>query len=181
MSEVSFFSEADMYTTKEGKKIVSSEFPAWYNRSMVDDIKDDISMTEYAIKSGRLTEDKLMDARNKLTKLKEKVNVIENSIPKLSDKQKDMLSKVRGQIGEEIANSMFSRSDMTKGIADVHEEARRMSEPKIQLSPEMVDVAKMCNVNHLDGKVSRTGAEKMWKIVSRYLGEQSNTESLRRD
>ena len=81
-----------------------------------------------------------------------------------------------------IRDSMFSRKDMEKGLADAHEEARRMSQPCIELKDDLITFAKNCDVVvNNTGKVSRKGAEKMWKIASRLLGELSNTESLRKD
>lgn len=82
---------------------------------------------------------------------------------------------------KKIYNDAQARREMKKGLADSHEEARRMTTPNIKLSPELIEVAEACNVKHTDGKISRTEAEKIWKITSRYLDEPSNTEYLRKD
>jgi hypothetical protein len=181
MSEISFFSESDMVVTKEGKKIISSEYPIWYNRQMLDEISEDVRMAEFDIKSGRIRDEKLSQAKDRLNNLKEKMAEIEASIPKLESKDVDRMSRVRKELAKEIASKMFSRSDMKKGLADSHEEARRMSNPSISLSPDAHEFAKACNVNVVGGKVSRMGAEKIWKITGRFLDETSNTEYLRKD
>ena len=181
MSET-FFSEADMYVGKDGKKKIASEYPVWYNRQLLDELKEDITMAEFDIKSGRVKESQLVATRERLSKLKEKMDEIEASVPKLDAKGIDRVSKVRKELGKEIASKMYSRSDMKKGLADSHDEARRMTEPSITLSPEAIEMAMACNVPiSSDGRVSRAEAEKVWKISSRFLGEPSNSEYLRKD
>ena len=182
MSEnVSFFSESDMCITKDGKKRISSEFPIWYNRQMVDELSEDVRMAEFEIRSGRIQETQLAKAKERLGKLQAKLDEIQNNRPNLDSVTKDSFAKARKELGKEISARMFTRSDMKKGLADSHEEARRMTLPTIKLNAELNALAKACNVEPVDGKISRTQAEKMWKITSRYLDEQSNSESLRRD
>ena len=176
------FAESDMTRMKDGSKIIASEYPAWYNRQLLDELNEDIIMLEWSISQGKIKEDKVFEARQKLDKLRKRMVDIEESVPDLDDKGRDSFAKVRKELGKEISAKMFSRSDMKKGLADSHEEARRMTEPSISLSPEAFKLAHACNVRvSPEGKVSRTGAEKIWKITSRYLDEQSNAESLRRD
>jgi len=181
MSELSFFSESDMIVTKDGKKQISSEYPIWYNRQMLDELSEDIRMAEFDIKSGRVKDSQLGQAKEKLSKMRDRMTEIESSMPKLDAKEIDKMAKVRKELGKGIASKMYSRSDMKKGLADSHDEARRMSNPSIDLPPEAIEIARMCNVHTKDGKISRTEAEKIWKITGRYLDEGSNTESLRRD
>jgi hypothetical protein len=176
-----FFSESDMVVTKDGQKKISSEMPMWYNRQMVEELKEDIQMCEYDLKSGRVAESQLPKVKGRLANLQRKMEEVEQSMPKLDDKTKDTLFKARKDLGKEISNMLFSRSDMKKGLADAHDEVRRMETPSIKISPDYADIARACNVTPVDGKVSRTQAEKIWKITGRYLGEGSNTESLRRD
>lgn len=178
---INFFSESDMVVGKDGKKRISSEYPIWYNRQMIDELKEDISMAEFEIKSGRIKDTQLTMARDRLKKLQERMDEVEKSQPKLEGKELDKIAKARKDLGKEIASKMYSRSDMKKGLADAHEEVRRMTDFSIPVTPDMVDVAKACNVTPVDGRVNRTQAEKMWKITGRYLDESSNTESLRRD
>ena len=182
MSEdLTFFSESDMTTGKDGKKKVASEYPAWYNRHLVDELSEDINVTEIALREGRVQDSQLHTTKEKLSRLKSKLEDIESSVPKFDAKGIDRLAKVRKELGKDIASMMYSRSDMQKGLADSHDEARRMTAQSISLSPEAHEIAKACNVTPKDGRVSRTEAEKIWKIAGRFLGEGSNTESLRRD
>jgi len=175
-----FFSEADM-TTKEGIKKVSSEYPAWYYTTMVEDLKDDVRREEFQLESGVIPADRIPQIRDKVKRLKSKLEEIENSVPKLNEVEEAKLLKVRKDLGKEITNLMFTRSQMQKGLADSHTEARRMTEPCITVTPEVAEVAKSCNITINKGKLSRNQAEKIWKITGRYFNDISNSESLRKD
>ena len=119
--------------------------------------------------------------RNRLKLEKEKMGKIEESSPRFTDQEMAMLKKVRKEVGAKISDAMFKRSEMEKGLADAHEEARRMVSPCVDLSDEELAFAKACDVAIDPNKrVSRKSAEKMWKIASRILEETSNTESLRK-
>lgn len=180
MSEFTFFSELDM-VSKDGTKQISSEMPAWYNRQMVEELKEDIQMCEFDLKSGRVSESQLPVVRKRLESLNTKMEAIEKSQPKVDDATKDKLNKVRKELGKEISALLFSRSDMRKGLADARTEAMRVETPMIEVSKDCFEIAKACNVTPVNGKISRTQAEKIWKISGRFLGESSNAESLRRD
>jgi len=178
---ISFFSESDMVVTKDGQKRIASEMPIWYSRQMIDELSEDIRMAEFEIKSGRVKDTKLGEARERLNKLQKKMDEVSESMPKLDSATKDMLAKARKDLGKEIAAKMFTRSDMKKGLADAHEEVRRSEMPSIKLSPAMQEIARASNVTPVNGMVSRDQASKMWKLTSRILDENSNTEVLRRD
>jgi hypothetical protein len=109
------------------------------------------------------------------------MEAIEKSQPKVDEATKDKLNKVRKELGKEISTLLFSRSDMRKGLADARTEAMRVETPMIEVSKDCFEIAKACNVTPVNGKISRTQAEKIWKISGRFLGESSNAESLRRD
>lgn len=178
---ISFFSESDMAVNKEGKKRISSEYPIWYSRQMVDELKEDIAMAEFELRSGRIKDTQIAQAKDRLNKLQTRMSEVEKSQPKLEAKELDKVSKVRKHLSKEISNKMYSRSDMKKGLADAHEEVRRMTDFSIPVTGEISELASACNVIPVDGKINRTQAEKIWKIAGRYLDESSNTESLRRD
>jgi hypothetical protein len=46
MEGISFFSESDMTRKADGTKIIASEYPAWYNDQIFDEIKEDKSVEE---------------------------------------------------------------------------------------------------------------------------------------
>jgi len=180
MSEAQFFSEVDM-TTKDGIKQVASEYPAWYYTTMMDDLKEDIRREDFALESGVVPAERRPQMVDKIKRLKKKLEDIEKSVPKLSEADESKLLKVRKELGKEISSLMFTRSQMQKGLADSHTEARRMVDPCISIENEAAEVARKCNITPRNGKISRTEAEKIWKITGRYFGEISNSESLRKD
>ena len=106
---------------------------------------------------------------------------IKASVPKLNGKEKDELGRLYEDMQQKISDSMYSRTDMKKGLVDVHEEARRMSEPIIP-----VDVKhRKFMVNHgiipKKGKITRNEASRAYKMSGRVLDANTNTEALRRD
>jgi hypothetical protein len=176
VESVEFFGKVDR--NKDGK--IASEVPSWYLRQHQDELKNDIARTENALAREEIppTEKPLIKAN--LEKMKAKLDSVEASKPKIKGNE-DVLMGIRKELGEEISNSMFTRSDMMKGVADAHEEARRMADPCIKLSGKALLLAEKAGAKiSKGGMVSRTDAEKTWKLLSRALGENSNTETLRR-
>jgi len=179
-SDIKVFSEIDYTEVKGGSKL-GSEYPAWYHDAMVDEIREGIRTDELVLERGSVPHDRRHDVKERIRKNKEKLEKIQESSPDLDDKQKDYVNKVRVELGKEISRMMFTRSQMQKGLADSHMEARRMKDPSIPVSGAIHDMAQACNVPITNGKISRSGAEKVWKICSKKLGEISNTELLRKD
>ena len=180
--EAVFFSESDMYIDKAtGKKMISSEYPSWYNRQAIEELEEDMRRDEYALKMGYIKEAQMPVVRDRLKSFKKKLDEIESSFPILSDKKKDEVKLASDYLGNQIRDRMFTRSQMMKGIADSHEEAKRMITPSITVTPEIDELAKACNVTVRDGKISRDEASKIWKITRRALEESSDCEELRRD
>ena len=102
---------------------------------------------------------------------------ISSSRPKLKGKDKDDIAKGYKELGGQIAESMFTLSDMKRGTASAHEEARRMVKPIISVDPKL---AASCGVNTKDGMVSRNDASKIYKIMGKLIGDNTNIEVLRK-
>lgn len=160
---------------------IKSTYPAWYFDHLMDDLRNDISRIETNLKFDRIPRDQVFDTQSNLSKKKEKLKSLENSMPNLKGKQKDQFAKIREELGEKISGSMFTRDEMRKGLADAREEMKRATEPCIEVRGDSVNFARACNVKIIKGKVSRDGAAKMWKIASKALEEPTNVERLRRD
>jgi DNA repair exonuclease SbcCD ATPase subunit len=175
--DFSFFGEVDR--NKEG--LVGSEYPSWAMNQQLDDLREGIEQAERQLEDDLVPPEKIIDVRHRLKKEKERYEDIMGSKPKMGGKQIDELAKVRQEIGAVITDSMFTRTQMMTGTADAHEEASRMADPRISLNESQMRLAKSCGINPVEGKINRTQAERMWKISSRYLGEPSNTEVLRRN
>jgi len=174
---VEFFGDTDK--NKSGN--ISSEAPAWYFKQHKENLENEISSTKNRLDRGEVPEAQKPETMAELARMRRKLDAINESQPKLNDSQKDIIAKTRSVLGDKIKDAMFTRTEMKMGLADAHEEARRMADPCIKVShEEAVLIKKAGGRISNDGKVSRNDAEKAWKLMGRSIGENSNTESLRR-
>jgi len=170
------FTQSDL--SPDGKKIAST-LPLWYNSAYREELEATISRMEYALKEGYVPDGRRGEFNAKLKTYKERLQSLNDAIPKFNKKSIDMIAKVVSTLSEKIANSLFPRDQMERGIVDPSEEARRMAEPAISLNDMELKWAMACNIKPVKGKVSRTQAELMWKIGRKILGEPTNVEILR--
>lgn len=177
-ADFQIFGEVDL--TDKGK--VKSQYPSWYFDHLKDELQNEIQKMETGLKYDRIPKTEVSITQERLSQKKEKLKEIERSCVELRGKSKDRVSKIREELGSQISEQMFSRSDMQKGLADAHEEMKRMSEPRISIHGDTIKFAQACNVKVVKGKVTRDGASKMWKIASKALGDcPTNVEFLRKD
>jgi hypothetical protein len=160
---------------------VMSAYPSWYHDHLRDELQNEVDRMETEIKFDRIPKSELAIAKERLAQKQSKLLNLDNAALELRGKQKDKVYGVYNELGGKISESMFSRSDMSKGLADARTEMIRMTEPCIEVKGDAAQFAKACNVRIIKGKVSRDGAAKMWKISGKALGERTNTENLRRD
>ena len=160
---------------------IRSTYPSWYFSHMADNLKDEVQHMEYQINNDLLPRSEVSITKDRLATKKQQLRELENAVPNIVGKDKDKVAKIRGELGEKIADSMFSREQMRRGLADAATEMKRKTEPCIKLPAEVRQFAEACNVKITKGMATRDGAAKAWKIASRLLGEPSNTEVLRKD
>lgn len=175
--DFTFFGSVDR--NKDGH--IGSEYPSWCMNPQLDDLRESIEQAERQLEDDLVPPEKIIEVRHRLKKEKERYEEIMCAKPKMTGKQVDELAKAREVIGKQVSESMFKRSDMMRGVADAHEEASRMVDPRIPVNEDTARLLSACGIEPIDGKINRTQAERAWKIASRYLGEPSNTELLRRD
>lgn len=175
---IQFYGKADR--NRDG--VVKSEYPGWYlDHTHIDELKDSINRNQTLLDSGLCPPQRIGIIKATLDKEKNNLDSILASKPELSSAEKDKLAKVRKTLGELIKATMFSHSDMMKGIVDDHEEARRMVEFIIDVSGDVIyETVKAAEVPMFDGKVTREGATKVWKLIGKLLGEPTNAETLRK-
>ena len=172
---VAFFGDIDR--NQHGR--IGSDYPAWYFENHIDELNETIGRMERALERKNINWEDIERTREELNALKKKKELIEQSKPKLRGGDKDRIYKEYKRLGEEIRDSMFTRTEMMKGLASPHEEAKRMSEPGISANPEFVN---SLNAKARRGKISRDEAARMWKILGKTLGDvPTNIEYLRRD
>jgi hypothetical protein len=119
-------------------------------------------------------------AKMELARQKTRLKEIDEAVPKYTDQEKDLLAREHKNLGAEIRDSMFSYDDMNKGFASAHEEAHRMKDPIIKLNRAQLEIAKACEIPVQHGMVCRDDAARMYKIIGKRLGENTNIEALRK-
>jgi hypothetical protein len=173
-----FFTES--YIDKKTGKIVNT-YPSYFNRKQKDDLEEEIRRLETGLDNNYFPREKTGEIREQLKKAKTAYEKSMEIKPHF-EKNKDTISKMVGDLGEEITRSMFTRSEVQKGLADSHEEARRMSEPVIVLNVRAAQIAQDNGILLHDGrKVTRTDAVRLWQLGRYALGEMRDAEVLRRD
>ena len=179
------FGEVDK--TKEGK--TKSEYPSWYFETQKEDLEESVRHRTKQLDDDLVPPSERNITRERLKQESTRLDNINSSTPRFTEKEIDDINKMvktgggvnTGTLSGKIAEAMFRRSDNEKGTADAHEEARRLSTPCITLDERELSFAKACEIPiSPNGKVTRSGAEKMWKIGRRIVGEISNSEILRK-
>ena len=170
-----FFGEID----RNEKGQIKSEFPAYYFENNVEDLRDEIGWKNRALERKNINWEDVESTKKEVEGLETKLHLIETSRPKLKGADKDKIYNEYKRLGGELRDAMFPRTEMMKGLASAHEEAKRMISPSISIDPRF---ATAFNVKATKGKVSRDDASKIWKIMGKTLGDvPTNTEYLRRD
>lgn len=173
-----FFGDVD----RGNKGTVTSEFPAWYFETHLDNLKEERNSLIRRMERGEIPPDNVPYHKAEAEAMREKIEEIESSQPTMSDQERMKLQKYHKELSGKISESLYTRSEQMMGTANAHEEARRMVQPCVSLSPPLRSMAKECNVRiSKDFKVSRNGAIKIWKIIGKLIGEGTNVEGLRRD
>ena len=177
VKDMELFGEVD----RDVRGRIASEYPAWYFETHIENLKEERASLIRRIERGEIPPDGRPYAESEARNMKERIEHIESSRPELSGDERDKLHKLHRQFSNKISDSMFTRSEMMMGTASAHEEAKRMVQKLIGLSPEQQAFAKTCNVNPEGGKISRNDATRVWKILGRLIGEGTNVEGLRKD
>lgn len=175
---VQFYGDVD----RNEKGQISSQFPAWYFESHVDELKESIARKERSLQRGNIPPDAIPTTKAELARETVRLDEIMKSKPKLGDTERNLIWKHYKALGKKISETMFTRSDMMFGTASAHEEAKRMVDPIIELDKEQLALADGIGVAaDEDNKVSRNNAAKLFKMLGKLLGEPTNIEVLRKD
>lgn len=148
-----------------------SSVPAWALNKQTEMLEDEVNSLDTQIEMGGVPSDEIYLAKETLNMKKDRLRQIKDSKPKLTGTQLDTLVEKRNKLAEEIRESKFTEYQMEKGLADPHEEARRMTEPVINVDKEE---ARRMGIDTINGKVSRNKAESMWKNMSSLIGDTQN-------
>jgi len=183
VSDIIFFGKPDKYLDKEtGEWKVSSSYPAWYFDRHIGMLKEDYDRCERALPWADQAE--IPNLKATMEKIKRRIKEIEESRPILGDRLRALCGKVYVKSKAAIQDSLFSRSEMLKGLADAHEELRRQKDPIFSGFNDRGEegaLFKLLNIQHVAGKYSRDQLVKAYKILGKLLGEDINIERLRKD
>lgn len=171
---IEFFGKVDY--NKHGN--VGSEIPAWALERHIEMFEESLHEKKNRIRLGVVPSDGVPQLREEIRRDEEKLEALKSSKPKLRPKDKDRVASQYKELKEKISEAMHTRTEEERGFVNLHEEARRMVNPCVDVDPEL---AQACNVKCDKGKVSRNGATRMYQILGKYLGEDTNAEKLRRD
>ena len=159
-----------------------SAIPAWSLPRNIDLLEDDVRKLGSMLDNKQVPIEEIPYQTADYEQKKKRLEDIKESRPKLTGNQKDLLRQKRDKLAAEINSAQFTRIEMEKGLADPHEEARRMTEPCIQVDKE--EARRMGIKTDAKGYVSRSKGEAMWKNMSSLLGDTQqnpNVEALRSD
>lgn len=179
LNEVQFFGAVDR---KEGRVdgAISSEYPVWYYTKHISDLEEEVARDERTLERGEVHPTVLASSKAELKRNMERLEEIQKSVIKLQGKDKDEAHKIYKELETQIQDSLFTRTDMTKGLADAHEELRRQSEPIFNVKGH-TGLFKQMGIKIEKGKASRNQISKVYKILGKALGENTNVERLRKD
>ena len=176
--QIQFFGSID-HSHGDDRKQLSADYPVYYFREHVEKLREEVEDHEMRLRDDKVPVTEIYKAKAELKKKKEKLATIEASIPKLDGKQKDAMAKHYKALEGMIRDAMPTRSDMMMGLANVHDEVRMMSKPS--LDARGMSILGQLGIRAVNGKITRTEAERAYKILGCNLGENTNIERLRRD
>ena len=181
LDKVQFFGAVDRKGKKKDGKI-SSSLPCWYFPRKVEELEHDVEAKERSLVSGLLHPTAIPQVQFELAREKERLAEIRAAHVHLSGKEKDEAKAIYDDMGSQISDSMFTSYETTKGLADPHEEARRMKEPIINVDTRYKGVLANMGIEvGKGGKISRDDASRVYKILGKSIGENTNTERLRKE
>ena len=180
LDKVQFFGAVDR-KRKEKQGEIASALPAWYFPRKIEELQEGIARKKRDLEGDSVHASVRPQIKRDLEVEQGRLDEIMKSKVVLKGKDKDEGKTLYDEMGKQIQDSMFTTLEMKKGFADPHEEARRMKEPIISVDSKYEGVFKNLGLKPRNGKISRDEAAIVYKIMGKSLGENTNTERLRRD
>jgi len=180
LDKIEFFGSPDRKgKMAEGK--ITSEFPAWYFENKINDLRYEIERNENRISKNMIPDHEIPRVKEENKRLIERLSSILKSKPKINGKDFDTLAGIYKDLTDQIGDSMFSRTEMKKGLVSAHEEAKRRIEPIIKVNSDCDSILSKFNISHVGGKISRNQADKVAKILGKIIDAPTNMEYYRKD
>lgn len=168
---------------KNRNGVVSSEYPAWYYDVHVAELHETVSRNKRKLERGEVQPELVPVVRAEIERDDKKLDEIKNYKPTLSVAERDKLNKLyKEELCPLISGSLFTHTQMHKGLAPAHEEAKRMVQPVLEIKSEhLVEMLVAVGGKIVGKKASRNDVAKVFKLVGKLLGEATNIEVLRQD
>jgi len=173
-SKIQFFGEVDL----NDKGGISSDMPAWYFDVHIENLRENVERKARGLAMNLYAPDQVLRVKEEITTEREQLKKIEGSRPTLSGEQKDRCFRVYESLKKQIAETMPTRKEAKEGLVSPHSELKRLKTKHIKVDTEL---AKACGVKVVKGNISGDEANKMFQILGKTLGEDTNVERLRRD
>ena len=168
---------------KNRKGVVASEYPAWYFDVHIDTLREQVARAKRSLSRGTVPPDVVPVVKAEIERDEIRISEIERCQPKLSVAEKEKLWKLyKEELCPLISGSLFSYTQMQKGLAPAHEEATRMVKPVLEVKSELLaEMITKVGGTVVGKKASRNDVARVFKVVGKLLGEATNIEVLRRD
>lgn len=168
---------------KNRNGVVSSEYPAWYYDVHVEELRESVAKNKRRLDRGEVQPELVAVVRAEIERDDKKLEEIKNYKPTLSDAERDKLNKLyKEELCPLISDSLFTHTQMQKGLAPAHEEAKRMVQPVLEIkSAHLAEMLVAVGGRIVNKKASRNDVSKVFKLVGKLLGEATNIEVLRQD
>jgi hypothetical protein len=176
-AEICFFTEID-YDSKGNLRAV---YPFYHNLKVMEDARDNLRRMERSVDRGDIPKDYLPQTMNMIKETKVMIDTYESHLPSIK-KNIDGVKRTRDILADVIAPTLFTRREMSLGLVDPHEEARRMAEPCIDVPQDLRAIAAKNGVM-MDNRnrASRNDISRLYQMCQRELGEPADVEYLRKD
>lgn len=172
---IEFFGDVDRNAQGE----ISSDMPAWWFDVHMEHLEEEVSKTKRQIKRGEIQPEAVPRKQQEIVAKEARIKGIKATVPKLNAKQRDMVADQYHKLQNEIARTMPTKRENLEGYTSPREELKRCQDFHISVDPNL---AKACNVEtNIAGKVSGDGANRMYRMMGRVLGENENVERIRRE
>lgn len=179
---IKLFSETDLRTDDKGNITGRNcDYPRWYFPKIINDKREEIRQKKYAIESGRYPQGRLQEAKDGLRTAEKQLSKLEEAMPDFS-KNRDTLAGIADELGQSIAETMPTISQMKKGLDDPHRLVQVETTPCIEVkSARVANIANANGFKITNKKLTGGDATKLWQLCRTAIGESGNPEWLRRD
>jgi hypothetical protein len=182
---IKWFGEYDM-NPKSGRP--ASDFPSDYNDYAVKQLQAEVSQMKRVIDEDTFRGKDLRTYRASYQQKKERLDAILNHRKDIEKRLQangvgDKVYKAYNDLCEKVGDSLFTYSSMMRMADDPQIEANRMEGPCIEVKdPVVAEICEQAGYKLVRGKISRTRADIVRKIIGKHIGVESrDMEVLRKE